>query len=864
MKIGFSSLRSLFAVCTALITTIVLALPSAHATPFPDPGNLQPVPSLLNDRGNNDFTIQEPTPFYIVDVPGIQVPGIQEPVTPDKKLVVEVSIPEPEMEIEPLPSNVRFPFPEHERFVVNPDGQIEHWLFPVNPVDVGNYRPALTNQDLRKWRTDEFNSQYGLGLIGVDHQYEWGAIEGNGGGTGKGTLGVVMDSGLDLNHADIDLERIRTDLGRGFSLNKFPKVELIAKPDTAEWTDKNGHGTHVLGIMGASKNDTGIHGIAPDADYMAFKAHWSWEITYYQFVDALNRAVDAGADAMNNSWSFSLRDIRNSEDYTALELFRDSKKYVGAELYLALRNAMQNGLSIVFAAGNDSYDTTSVWGRLPKAAPEIEGNFIVVTALTKTDSLENAEVQEWANKCGAAMNWCLAAPGTDILSLDKTITETYLRNEDGSFKRNNDGSFETVVNVDRNATRELSGTSMAAPHVTGAILVLKSRFPELTTPEIHQILFDTAYDLGEPGIDPVYGHGALDLRNAHAPQGQIVAELGETVDQRTALLSETLFVENPVTGGVLADALSEQTILVTDRYDRSYFASLGPTIVPGGEGTEAMETGLHAAFNRTAVSDFIPGFGLRLDAFDAGHDVTRIAHMDPVIAQLSARSGIGFSMQVPVEKATVSMASVTAPDARAVSLGVGLVSEQGHGISFTAGHAVEEDRILGATAAGAFAGLNSETLYGRIQTDIAVNEKVMLNGSVTAGQTSFNGAGLLSNGRADTLAMAFGLTLNDALADGDKLSLALARPLAVSGGHVTVRSGTGISPAAKNRRTDRISFTETTVPLGAADQASELHLGYMREFDAGWADANFTFGGVARLDGGTRVMVARTGLVFKF
>ena len=82
------------------------------------------------------------------------------------------------------------------------------------------------------------------------------------------------------------------------------------------------------------------------------------------------------------------------------------------------------------------------------------------------------------------MNWCLAAPSV------------------------------TTILDDGGGTKKGGGTSIAAPHVTGAILVLKSEFPELTTPEIHQILFDTAYDLGDPGVDAVYGHGALDLREA--------------------------------------------------------------------------------------------------------------------------------------------------------------------------------------------------------------------------------------------------------------------------------------------------------------------------------------------------------------
>ena len=70
--------------------------------------------------------------------------------------------------------------------------------------------------------------------------------------------------------------------------------------------------------------------------------------------------------------------------------------------------------------------------------------------------------------------------------------------------------------------------------------------------------------------------------------------------------------------------------------------------------------------------------------------------------------------------------------------------------------------------------------------------------------------------------------------------------------------------AVANRRTNRIDFAEATISLKAADRASELHLGYMHGFDAGWADAALAFDGVARLNGGAKVMAARAELVFKF
>ena len=460
--------------------------------------------------------------------------------------------------------------------------------------------------------------------------------------------------------------------------------------------------------------------------------------TNSRFADALKRAIDVGADAMNNSWGGSPIASLSREEMV--------RRLSDPTLIEQLRRAAKSGLSIVFATGNRGYPSPSYYAGIPIVLPELAGNWIAVTGLNDARDIQSARIAI-VDKCGEAMNWCLAAP-----------------------------SITTVLKVG-GGTEIGDGTSYAAPHVTGAILVLKSEFPELTTPEIHRILFDTAYDLGDPGMDAVYGHGALDLKNAQAPQGELKAELGEIIDQATIPLSESWITESPVTGGILAAALSDQSILVTDRYDRGFFTNLGQRITAASfSDTSAMQAGLGAAFNRTGESRDETGFGLRYDAFGAGHDVTRIAHMDPVMTLVSQTAGTGFSMRAPIGKAAFSMASMTTPDASAVSLGAGLPFGDGHGITIFTGHAKETDSILGASVHGAFAGLNSETFYGRVQADFALGEKVTLNGSAKVGQTSFNGTGLLSNGRADTLGVAFGLTLSDALARGDKLSLALARP----------------------------------------------------------------------------------------
>ena len=691
-------------------------------------------------------------------------------------------------------------------------------MMPSNPVPRLHPRPSPpplpgNPDDPDSWRTEEFSRQYGLGLIGVEHRFAQGF-------RGQGTLGAIYDTGIDLNHTDVG--GIRLDLSHSYAGNPND----LSEPEG----EGSGHGTHIYGIAGANRNGTGIHGVAPDAEFMFLKHGPNNRLE--EFFQALGLATDAGADAMNNSWVlFQPTDSIDSDAVLAL---------LGSNGIDQLRRSAQAGVSVVFATGNSGLQDSLILAGLPIWVPELERNWIAATALEYASDLRSAEIWEHANRCGNAMNWCLAAPGSLITSLEAG------------------GDIITY-----------SGTSAAAPHIMGAVLVLKSQFPELTTPDVHKILFDTAVDLGAPGVDPVFGRGALNLNEAITPQGQLMVELGPQVDQTTAPLSGSWIAESAITGGVLAEAMSNQRVLVTDSYDRGYFASLGPRVATGSFSVSPdMQAGLAAAFTLTRDPHHdLPeeGYDLRFDAFGPDHDVTRIAHADPVMALLSQTKGTGFSLQAPVGKATLSMASATTTDGNAISLGAGLPFGDDHTITVSVGHAKETDSLLGAKAYGAFGGLDSETVYGRARADVALGERLTLNGSVTAGRTSFRGTGLLSNGRTDALAVALGLTLTDALARGDKLSLALARPFAVSDGQMTIRSGTGISSAEAGQRTNRVQFAETTLPLGASTRAPELHLGYLHSFNAGgWANAALAFGGIARLDGGARMAAARVALTFDF
>ncbi len=116
------------------------------------------------------------------------------------------------------------------------------------------------------------------------------------------------------------------------------------------------------------------------------------------------------------------------------------------------------------------------------------GRIIVVVA---TDSQK--VIADYSNYCGVAAEWCIAAPGgIDNDSIERPIYSAY---PVGDYKA-------------------LQGTSMAAPHVAGAVAVLIEAFPTYTPGQITNILFETAEDIGEAGTDRIYGRGFLRLDRA--------------------------------------------------------------------------------------------------------------------------------------------------------------------------------------------------------------------------------------------------------------------------------------------------------------------------------------------------------------
>lgn len=222
------------------------------------------------------------------------------------------------------------------------------------------------------------------------------------------------------------------------------------------WGDDHGHGTHVSGIIAAVNNEIGVLGVAPKTRLFAAKVLNFVGSGYLSDVVAgIDWAIKISAQVINMS-------LGTYADFPAL--------------HAAVRRAYRAGIAVVCAAGN-SYGGMVIY---PAAYPE-------AIAVSATD-IRNGIA--YFSSIGPEVD--ISAPGHVILS-------TYVD-----------------VPIKKPGYAEKSGTSMACPHVAGAVALIISSDPKRRwTPKLlKQLLQETATDLGDPGPDNTFGAGLLNANKA--------------------------------------------------------------------------------------------------------------------------------------------------------------------------------------------------------------------------------------------------------------------------------------------------------------------------------------------------------------
>ena len=207
---------------------------------------------------------------------------------------------------------------------------------------------------------------------------------------------------------------------------------------------------------------------------------------YAQIGTIINDTV--GAHVYNNSWNVSsvTADKITSRDQLANAT---SQNFVNTISDIATNK----DAIFVWAAGNNSGTESGMLSAMPRVMSELNGHFINVVAWDSNTSA----LADYSNACGVTQNYCITAPGT-------------IKESDG---------------------HSHVGTSFAAPVVSAAIAVIREAWPYLDATQITDILLTTAADLGETGVDEIYGHGMLDLERATRPVGELSITISETVTQ---------------------------------------------------------------------------------------------------------------------------------------------------------------------------------------------------------------------------------------------------------------------------------------------------------------------------------------------
>ncbi|MCB1998233.1 MAG: S8 family serine peptidase [Burkholderiaceae bacterium] len=319
--------------------------------------------------------------------------------------------------------------------------------------------------------------------------------------------------------------------------------------------DANGHGTHVAGIIAAARNNTsnGIMGMAYAATILPVKV--------------LKKDGSGSTDMINAGLRFA-----TSKGAPIINMSLGAPSAFDPAAFQA---AVAAGQLIVAAAGNDGLANPAWPARFAKEN-WANGQIIAVGAVDAANVIAS-----FSNRAGDTANWFVVAPGVDIRS-------TYLNN----------------------GYARLSGTSMAAPVVTGAAAMIKGRWKSMTAAQIADLLFRTATDLGAPGVDAVYGHGLINVEAAMAPVGGLTASSanGSTVDVGASALQTST-----ATAGL--QTLASQGLLqlvAFDSYRRDYAVDLGAVVQPAATRSAAAATRPSAATLRLSEFRLIDGTQLRL------------------------------------------------------------------------------------------------------------------------------------------------------------------------------------------------------------------------------------------------------------
>ncbi len=325
---------------------------------------------------------------------------------------------------------------------------------------------------------------------------------------------AVVDTGIDGTHPALR-DRVETSVtftGEGRS------------QQTAASTDEDGHGTHVGGIVASTGDGSKLlndgnqryAGVAPAAGLVSLDISSSF---------STSTAIDAFEWVHENHETYNIKVVQNSWGRKEI-----GQPYDPGDPAVRASNTLvgEDDIVVVFSAANKGPEPQTL------SLEAMNPNVVSVAAVDdKGDVASFSSRGPVMLQNGSRADWVkpdVSAPGVRITS--------------------------TATSANTDLYHGMSGTSQAAPHVSGVAALLQTRFDNLSAPQVHEILRTSALDLGQEGPDPATGYG---------------------------------FVNTP---GALrqADAAENGTLFTTSEHYETTGTITGPTpidgVLPGGEGAE--------------------------------------------------------------------------------------------------------------------------------------------------------------------------------------------------------------------------------------------------------------------------------------
>ncbi|XQQ07113.1 MAG: S8 family peptidase [Leptolyngbya sp. IPPAS B-1204] len=312
-------------------------------------------------------------------------------------------------------------------------------------VDAGSAVARAVNRPAFRTNTLLGGDDWGRDLVQAPAVWEQGF-------TGQGITVAVLDSGVDYTHSELtnniwtnskEIAANGIDDDQNGYIDDVRGWDFLSNDNDPNDLPTDGHGTHVAGTIAAARNGTGVTGVAPDAKIMPLRV-----FDENSTIDdpTLNLNVIRGIDyAINNGAKVINLSLRKAIRYDF-------------ELGAALQRAVQAGVVVVVASGNDRINEGMVQPSELAFRAMINNLGIAVGAVNREQRMAL-----FSNPAGRSLGNFVVAPGVAVRSTLPLEQFT-----------------------------EFNGTSMAAPHVSGVAALMLSANPNLTPSQVYSVLTRTA------------------------------------------------------------------------------------------------------------------------------------------------------------------------------------------------------------------------------------------------------------------------------------------------------------------------------------------------------------------------------------